>query len=84
MMTDKSVETFMNQEPRNIHKSVRCNRFYNGDNVVIIGDAAHPFRPIGQGINIALLDAMWLCQFIENKNSDIEQALSDFNNYSKL
>ena len=61
MMTDESVERFMNQQPRNIHKSIKCNRFYNGENIVIIGDAAHPFRPIGQGINIALLDAMWLC-----------------------
>lgn len=62
MMTDQSVENLMNQQPRNIHKSVHCNRFYNSDNVVLIGDAAHPFRPIGQGINIALLDSMWLCQ----------------------
>lgn len=26
--------------------------------MVLIGDAAHPFKPIGQGINIAMLDGM--------------------------
>lgn len=62
MMTDESVEKFMNQKPRNIHKSVKCNRYYNGSNVVLIGDAAHPFRPIGQGINLALIGAKLFCE----------------------
>lgn len=42
--------------------SYHCNRYYNGSNIVILGDAAHPFRPIGFGINLAMLDAMTLVQ----------------------
>jgi 2-polyprenyl-6-methoxyphenol hydroxylase-like FAD-dependent oxidoreductase len=61
MMTDNSVENFMNQKARNIHKAVTCNRYYNGDNVVLVGDAAHPFRPIGQGINLAMLGGKLIC-----------------------
>lgn len=54
MMTDKAVELFLNTPARNVFKTVYCNRFYNGSNIVIIGDAAHPFPPVAQGINIAL------------------------------
>ena len=47
MMTDKGLDLFLQAKPRNIFKTVYCNRFYNGSNLVIIGDAAHPFPPIG-------------------------------------
>lgn len=61
MMTDKGIDLFMATKPRNIFKTVYCNRFHNESNIALIGDAAHPFPPVGQGINIAMLDAMWLC-----------------------
>lgn len=64
MMTDESVQRFVDQKPRNIHKSVHCNRYYNGDNIVLIGDAGHPFRPIGQGINLAMMGAKIFCEQI--------------------
>lgn len=79
MMSDKGVEDFMNQEPRNIHKSVRCNRYYNKDNIVLVGDSCHPFRPIGQGINLALINAKELVQQIENHPHDIGHALLRYN-----
>ena len=84
MITDKGLDLFIEAKSRNIFKTVRCNRFHNKNNVVIIGDAAHPFPPVGQGINIAMLDAMWLCQAIENHPHDIGRALEVFTEKSML
>jgi len=76
MITDKGLDLFLATKPRNIFKTVRCNRFHDGSNIVIIGDAAHPFPPVGQGINIAMLDGMWLSQLIEMHPHDIGLALA--------
>lgn len=71
MMTDKAVEQFVNTPARNIFKTVNCNRFYNGSNIVLVGDSAHPFPPVGQGINIALMGARWLVEAIAMHPHDI-------------
>ena len=58
LASDKEIEVFIKSEKFDIAKSATINQYYNGSNIVLIGDAAHPFKPIGQGINMALKDGM--------------------------
>jgi len=46
--------------------TVRCDRFHEGDSVLLIGDAAHAVSPsIDQGCNSSLEDVLILGQFLE-------------------
>ena len=83
-MSYKSLEAFANFEKKNVGKKCWVSQYYHGDNFVLLGDAAHPFRPIGQGFNIAMLDGMWLDQAIRTYPHDIAKALRKFGDYSKL
>lgn len=60
--------------------TVRCDRFYQGDSVVLIGDAAHAVSPsIGQGCNSSLEDVLILGQLLEQYGDDWGQVLPRFN-----
>jgi len=51
---------------------------YHGDRLVVIGDAAHATSPqLGQGTNLALLDAVALAQCLARQD-DVATALSDY------
>jgi 2-polyprenyl-6-methoxyphenol hydroxylase-like FAD-dependent oxidoreductase len=51
---------------------------YHRDNVVVIGDAAHATSPqLGQGTNMALLDAVTLARCVE-AHADIRVALANY------
>lgn len=47
LTSDKEIEVFIKSEKFNIAKSASINQYYNRDNIVLIGDAAHPFKPLG-------------------------------------
>lgn len=59
--------------------TVHCNRFHEGDSVLLIGDAAHAVSPsIGQGCNSSLEDVLILEQLLEQYGNDWGQVLPRF------
>jgi len=59
--------------------TVRCDRFHEGDSVLLIGDAAHAVSPsIGQGCNFSLEDVLILGQLLEQYGDDWSQVLPLF------
>jgi kynurenine 3-monooxygenase len=59
--------------------TVRCDRFHNGDSVLLIGDAAHAVSPsIGQGCNSSLEDVLILGQLLEQYGDDWAKILPLF------
>lgn len=63
-MSEKNIEALAKFKKKNVGKKCWVSQYYHGDNFILLGDAAHPFRPIGQGINIAMLDAVWLTRYL--------------------
>ncbi|MEB3178166.1 MAG: NAD(P)/FAD-dependent oxidoreductase [Nostocaceae cyanobacterium] len=59
--------------------TVRCDRFHEGDSVLLIGDAAHAVSPsIGQGCNSSLEDVLTLGELLEQYGDDWSQVLPKF------
>ena len=46
-ISDEEINNWMQRDYFNLDKSVKCNQYYYQDKVVLLGDAAHPFKPIG-------------------------------------
>jgi len=84
LTSDKEIELFIKSEKFNIAKSALINQYYSGDNIVLIGDAAHPFKPMGQGINMAMWDGMQLDLAISHRfPNDLGKAIKLFSDSSK-
>lgn len=59
--------------------TVTCDRFHQGDRILILGDAAHAVSPsIGQGCNSALQDVACLNQLLDQYQDDWSQVLPQF------
>ncbi|MBD2194805.1 MULTISPECIES: FAD-dependent oxidoreductase [Calothrix] len=59
--------------------TVSCDRFHEGDSILVIGDAAHAVSPsIGQGCNASLEDVLIFEQFLAQYQDDWAQALPAF------
>lgn len=59
--------------------TVTCDRFHQGDRILILGDAAHAVSPsIGQGCNSALQDVACLNQLLDQYQDDWAQVLPQF------
>ncbi|MBD1835158.1 FAD-dependent monooxygenase [Cyanobacteria bacterium FACHB-472] len=59
--------------------TVRCDRFHQGDSVLLIGDAAHAVSPsLGQGCNSSLEDVLILGQLLEKYGDDWGKVLPQF------
>jgi 2-polyprenyl-6-methoxyphenol hydroxylase-like FAD-dependent oxidoreductase len=62
-----------------VYADVWMNQF-NHENIVVIGDAAHGMSPqLGQGANMAFLDAYYLDKFLDLEN--IESSLAQYSTY---
>lgn len=60
-------------------------KHYHYKNVVVIGDAAHGMSPqLGQGANMAFLDAYYLSSLLSNSNSHNFNLEETLKNYSQL
>jgi kynurenine 3-monooxygenase len=71
------TETFLTN-PVGILGTVRCRRWHDGGNVLLIGDAAHAIVPFhGQGMNLAFEDCMLLERILEAKQG-WEEAFAAF------
>ncbi|MBD2448623.1 FAD-dependent monooxygenase [Nostoc sp. FACHB-152] len=59
--------------------TVRCNRYHQGDSVLLIGDAAHAVSPsLGQGCNAALEDANIFNQILDEYADNLAVAVEQF------
>ncbi|MBT9315287.1 FAD-dependent oxidoreductase [Leptothoe spongobia] len=59
--------------------TVKCDRFHQGDHILLIGDAAHAVSPsIGQGCNSSLEDIQLINQLLDQFQDDWSQVLPQF------
>jgi kynurenine 3-monooxygenase len=59
--------------------TVKCDRFYEGDSILLMGDAAHAVSPsIGQGCNASLEDVLIFEQLLHQHQDDWAIALPAF------
>ena len=78
MASDKAIEAFAGRECYHIGRSLTCSQLYGGK-AVLLGDAASPFPPIGQGVNAAMESAMQLDLCLAASGDGLEQALQRYN-----
>jgi kynurenine 3-monooxygenase len=74
--SDKAIEEFSRQENISTGRAKICSSFHQG-RLVLLGDAASPFPPVGQGVNAAMEMAIVLDQCIGDqwlKSNSISKA----------
>lgn len=77
-MPDIEAEDFL-KRPVGRVLTVRCDRFHDGDSVLLIGDAAHAVSPsVGQGCNASLEDVRVFERLLEQHEDDWSLALPAF------
>ena len=69
--TDKAIEEFSKQENISTGRAKICSSFHVGK-LVLLGDAAAPFPPVGQGVNAAMEMAIILDDCIGEELSKID------------
>jgi kynurenine 3-monooxygenase len=78
LMSEAEAEDFL-QRPVGRVLTVRCDRFHDGDSILLIGDAAHAVSPsIGQGCNASLEDVLVFERLLEQYEDDWSLALPAF------
>jgi kynurenine 3-monooxygenase len=78
LMSEVEAEDFL-QRPVGRVLTVRCDRFHEGDSILLIGDAAHAVSPsIGQGCNASLEDVLVFERLLERYEDDWALALPAF------
>lgn len=78
LITEKEAEAFLERPLSNI-VTISCNRFHQGNNVIVIGDAAHAISPaLGQGCNCALEDVVILDKLLDEYKDDWAAILPQF------
>ena len=61
MLTEQEIEVSYKRGTFDVGRGLFCSQYHsNNGKAVLIGDAAHPFPPIGQGVNIAIESAVVL------------------------
>ncbi len=76
------IETFACRESRHIGQKLDCSSL-NAGKGVLLGDAAAPFPPIGQGVNAAMESSMFLDVCIGETNATAEQLLAAADHYNR-
>lgn len=78
LMTDEEAKAFLSK-PVSPILTIRCNRYHQGDNVLLIGDAAHAVSSsIGQGCNAALEDVVLFDNLLDEYSDNFADALEQF------
>jgi kynurenine 3-monooxygenase len=78
LMSEVEAEDFL-QRPVGRVLTVQCDRFHEGDSILLIGDAAHAVSPsIGQGCNAALEDVLIFERLLAQYEDDWSLALPAF------
>ncbi|MBW4462687.1 MAG: FAD-dependent monooxygenase [Nodosilinea sp. WJT8-NPBG4] len=78
LLSEAEAEALL-QRPTARLTTLTCDRFHQGDRILILGDAAHAVSPsIGQGCNSALQDVEWVNQLLDQYQDDWSQVLPQF------
>ncbi|MFB2891401.1 FAD-dependent oxidoreductase [Aerosakkonemataceae cyanobacterium BLCC-F50] len=78
LMTETEAEAFL-ARPVSSVLTIRCNRYHQGDSVLLIGDAAHAVSPsMGQGCNAALEDVAIFDKILDECSDNLAQAVQQF------
>lgn len=78
LMSEEEAEN-LSKRPVARVLTVRCDRFHDGDNILLIGDAAHAVSPsIGQGCNASLEDVRVFERLLEQYEDDWSLTLPAF------
>jgi kynurenine 3-monooxygenase len=69
------------EKPLGLLGTVRCRRWHDGGNVLLIGDAAHAVVPFhGQGMNLAFEDCVVLDRILEASDTDWPDVFGSYEN----
>jgi kynurenine 3-monooxygenase len=78
LISEEEAEAFLNRPISNV-LIARCDRYHQGDSVIIIGDAAHALSPsLGQGCNSALEDVVIFDRLLDEYADNWAEALPKF------
>lgn len=78
LMSDEEATAFF-QRPVSRVLTLRCDRFHQGDSVLILGDAAHAVSPsVGQGCNASLEDVQIVDRLLDQYEDDWAKMLPAF------
>ncbi|CAA9378998.1 Kynurenine 3-monooxygenase homolog [uncultured Leptolyngbya sp.] len=78
LMSSEEAEAFWHRPVGRV-LTVRCDRFHEGNSILLIGDAAHAVSPsIGQGCNASLEDVLIFERLLEQYEDDWTLALPAF------
>ncbi|MEH2248506.1 FAD-dependent oxidoreductase [Nostoc sp.] len=78
MMPKEEAEAFLTRPVSRI-LTIRCNRYHQGDSVLLIGDAAHAVSSsIGQGCNAALEDVILFDNLLDEYSDNIGEVVEQF------
>lgn len=78
LMSPEEAEAFWHRPVGRV-LTVQCDRFHEGDSILLIGDAAHAVSPsIGQGCNASLEDVLIFEQLLKQYENDWARALPAF------
>ncbi|MGH7999169.1 MAG: FAD-dependent oxidoreductase [Brasilonema sp.] len=78
LITQEDAEAFLNKPISRI-LTVRCNRYHQGNSVLLIGDAAHAVSSsIGQGCNAALEDVVMFDNLLDEYSDNLADVLKQF------
>lgn len=79
MASESEIEAFVSRPTSHIGLSATCSQLHGG-RAVLLGDAAAPFPPIGQGVNAAMESAIVLDRCIGDAGADIRNAAAEYTN----
>ena len=77
LASDESVAAFADRTCYHVGQSLTCSQLHAG-RAVLLGDAAAPFPPVGQGVNAAMESATVLDRCIGEAGSDLLAAAARY------
>jgi 2-polyprenyl-6-methoxyphenol hydroxylase-like FAD-dependent oxidoreductase len=77
LASDESIAAFAHRTCYHVGQSLTCSRLHAG-RVALIGDAAAPFPPVGQGVNAAMESATVLDGFLGAAGTDLAGAAARY------
>jgi kynurenine 3-monooxygenase len=77
MTSEECVAAFAGRTSYHVGQSATCSQL-RGGRVVLLGDAAAPFPPIGQGVNAAMESALVLDEVLAKPGVDLRDAAARY------